>query len=135
MPQKKKAKKKAAKTSPKRKATKSTRAAKITKVAKPKKITKRPPASSSSSKSDRFKKIINSPGFAKKYAVWSVVILLATTLLWAILGAKLHGGNADQLVNSFLFEHSSTFHGALLPGQHTFLIKWPLFLTLKRYMG
>lgn len=67
------------------------------------------------------------PRFAKNYAIGSVAILLATTLLWSILGAKLQQGNADQLVNAYLFGNSSTLHGAVFPGQHTFLLKWPLF--------
>lgn len=83
------------------------------------------------SKFKRVKKIVSQPGFAKKYAILSLVILGATTILWAFLGAKLQQGNADQLVNSLLFERLSTFREALLPGQHSFLIKWPLFFLIK----
>src|SRR5665811_1863172 len=79
------------------------------------------------------RKIVRKPKFARVYVFVSLVILLATTLLWAILGAKLQQGNADQLVNVYLFGHSATFHGALLPGQHTFLFKWPLFLLVKLF--
>jgi LmbE family N-acetylglucosaminyl deacetylase len=49
------------------------------------------------------------------------------------LGAKLQQGNADQLVNTFLFGNSATFHGASFPGQHTFLLKWPLFFLIKLF--
>jgi LmbE family N-acetylglucosaminyl deacetylase len=70
-------------------------------------------------------------GFARAYMVFALLVLLLTTLLWALLGAHIQAGNADQLVNSYLFEHASTFHGATLPGQHTFLLKWPLFLAIK----
>jgi len=31
---------------------------------------------------------------------------------------------------AFLFESANTFRNALLPGQHTFLLKWPLFLLI-----
>lgn len=78
-----------------------------------------------------FKKVSSAPGFDKKYAVVSVVILFATTFLWSLLGAKVQQGNADQLVNPYLFEHANTFHKALIPAQHTFFIKWPLFLLVK----
>lgn len=79
------------------------------------------------------RKIVRKPKFARAYVIASVAILLATTLLWGILGARLQQGNADQLVNVYLFGHSATLHGALLPGQHTFLFKWPLFLLVKLF--
>jgi LmbE family N-acetylglucosaminyl deacetylase len=79
----------------------------------------------------RFWDFVGSTTFAKLYVVFALVVLLATTLLWAILGARLQSGNADQLVNSYLFEHASTFKDATLPGQHSFLLKWPLFLIIK----
>ena len=79
------------------------------------------------------KKRIRQPAFAKAYVIASLAVLLATTLLWSILGAKLQQGNADQLVNPYLFEHSATFHGALFPGQHSFLLKWPLFWLVRLF--
>src|SRR5882762_7030559 len=69
--------------------------------------------------------------FAKAYALFAVLGLFATTLFWAILGARLQQGNADQPANVYLFENAHTFHEALLPGQHSFLIKWPLFLLVR----
>ncbi|HSW98441.1 MAG TPA: PIG-L family deacetylase [Candidatus Saccharimonadales bacterium] len=69
--------------------------------------------------------------FARLYVLLALVVLAATTLLWSLLGARVQSGNADQLVNSYLLEHASTFKDALLPGQHTFLFKWPLFLVIK----
>jgi hypothetical protein len=71
--------------------------------------------------------------FAKPYAILSVAILVATTLFWALLSAKLQQSNADQLVDSFLFENSKTFHGASLPGAHSFLIKWPIFWLIHAF--
>jgi LmbE family N-acetylglucosaminyl deacetylase len=79
------------------------------------------------------KKIARKPKFVKAYAKASVAILLATTLFWATLGAKIQQSNADQLVNPYLFEHAATFHGALFPGQHTFLLKWPIFFFIKLF--
>jgi LmbE family N-acetylglucosaminyl deacetylase len=76
-------------------------------------------------------RFINTRAFAKLYVLFSLSVLLVTTLFWSILGARLQSGNADQLVNPYLFEHSTTFRDALLPGAHTFLIKWPLFLLVK----
>ncbi|HEX7962964.1 MAG TPA: hypothetical protein VF466_00075, partial [Candidatus Saccharimonadales bacterium] len=80
---------------------------------------------------ERLRANVGTPTFAKVYVAFALLALLITTLLWALLGAKVHLGNADQLVNSFLFEHVSTFRDATLPGQHTFLFKWPLFLLVK----
>ena len=82
----------------------------------------------------RFKQlvaIVSTPRFAKWYVVFSLAVLLATTIFWSILSAKLQGGNADQLVNSYLFEHTNTFHNALFPGQHSMLLKWPIFLLIR----
>ncbi len=61
------------------------------------------------------------------YLLGSLAILFLTTLLWATLGARLQNNNADQLSDSYLFESARTFHQATFPGQHTFLLKWPLF--------
>jgi LmbE family N-acetylglucosaminyl deacetylase len=73
-------------------------------------------------------------GFSTKiYAIVCVLILIVTTSVWAFLGAKIQSGNADQLSNSYLFESSQVFHGGLLPGQHSFLLKWPLFLMVKAF--
>jgi LmbE family N-acetylglucosaminyl deacetylase len=77
------------------------------------------------------KTLVATPVFARFYAAFALLVLLATTLLWALLSARLHAGNADQLINSYLFENNSTFHGALFPGQHSFLLKWPLFFLIK----
>jgi len=75
--------------------------------------------------------IFDATGFARLYVAFALLTLLTTTILWSLLGAHVQLGNADQLVNSYLFEHASTFHNATLPGQHTFLLKWPLFLAIK----
>jgi LmbE family N-acetylglucosaminyl deacetylase len=78
-----------------------------------------------------FSKLSATTLFARAYALAALGILLGTTLLWAILSARLHSGNADQLINSYLLENNSTFHGATFPGQHSFLLKWPLFFLIK----
>ena len=65
------------------------------------------------------------------FALASISILLASTLAWSYWGAQTHMANADQLVNSYLFESRHTFQQALLPGQHSFLIKWPLILMVR----
>lgn len=59
--------------------------------------------------------------------LYGLFLLTCTTLLWAFLGASLHTGNADQLVDSYLFEDANSFNGSSFPVQHTFLMKWPLF--------
>ncbi len=71
--------------------------------------------------------------FSRVYAGCSLVILLLTTTLWATLSARLQQSNADQLVNSYLFENANTFHKSLLPGQHSFLLKWPVFWLIHAF--
>jgi hypothetical protein len=77
-----------------------------------------------------FTKTIKHPNFPKVYAIVAIVILLLTTIFWALPTALVHQHNADQLVDPYLFEQVDTFHAAIFPGQHSFLIKWPLFLLL-----
>ena len=81
----------------------------------------------------RFRLFVTAPDFPRKYAWFSVIVLLVTTLFWALLGASLQRSNADQLINTYLFENSGTFHGAFFPGSHTQLIKWPLFWLIKAF--
>jgi LmbE family N-acetylglucosaminyl deacetylase len=69
----------------------------------------------------------NSKKIQTSYAVVSVCILLATTVVWAILGARIQLNNADQLSDSYLFSSLATFRGAYFPGAHTLLLKWPVF--------
>lgn len=68
--------------------------------------------------------------FGKTYLALSAVLLLVTTIFWALLGARVHQSNADQLVDPYLFSHWSFFHGSLFPGAHSFLLKWPLFALI-----
>jgi LmbE family N-acetylglucosaminyl deacetylase len=70
------------------------------------------------------------PWFKRSYAIAAVLILLATTIFWALLGARLQSHNADQLSDPYLFTNWQTFHGAFFPGSHTFLLKWPIFALL-----
>ena len=75
--------------------------------------------------------LANSARFAKLYMAGAIFSLLSSTAFWATMSARLQQGNADQLVNSYLFESTKTFQNALLPGQHSFLLKWPVFLLVK----
>lgn len=61
------------------------------------------------------------------YLVFSLIALILTTVFWSYYGAKINSYNADQLVNPFLFDGKNTLGQALLPGQHSQLIKWPIF--------
>jgi putative flippase GtrA/LmbE family N-acetylglucosaminyl deacetylase len=76
-------------------------------------------------------KIIHNDSFKKYYGSASALVLLLTTLYWSYLGALIHMGNADQLVDPLLFENASVFEGAQFPAAHTFLLKWPLFLIIR----
>ncbi|HSX30413.1 MAG TPA: PIG-L family deacetylase [Candidatus Saccharimonadales bacterium] len=66
-------------------------------------------------------------GFRQWYVVGALAVLFTTTLLWAVLGARLQQYNADQLSDPYLFTSRTVFHGASFPGAHTFLLKWPIF--------
>jgi LmbE family N-acetylglucosaminyl deacetylase len=79
----------------------------------------------------RLGKLVRTSWFPKIYVFFTLLVLFSSTAFWALLSARVHSGNADQLVNPFLFDNSATFHGSLLPGQHTFLLKWPIFLLTK----
>lgn len=78
----------------------------------------------------KVKKYVVSKGFAKLYLVLATIVLIASTIMWSVLSARLQLANADQLVNSFLFDQLASVHSALLPSAHTFLLKWPLFLFI-----
>lgn len=53
---------------------------------------------------------------------------------WSTLGAILQSKNADQIINSYLFQDPHTFQAAAFPVAHSFLLKWPLFIV-ERLMG
>ncbi len=74
--------------------------------------------------------IVEAALFGKVYIIAALAILFATTIFWASLGAKIQQTNADQLVNFYLLDHVRNFHTATLPGQHTFLLKWPVYLLV-----
>ncbi len=74
---------------------------------------------------------IESRRFAVYFAWLAVIVLAGTTVCWTILGARVQQSNADQLINALLFKDRHTLAGASFPGQHTFLLKWPLFYLIK----
>jgi LmbE family N-acetylglucosaminyl deacetylase len=78
-----------------------------------------------------YKKLFASVVFGRLYAMIAVAVLAATTLLWAVLGARLHDNNADQLVDPYLFQNHTVLQQADFPGTHTFLLKWPLFWLIR----
>ncbi|MDB5160560.1 MAG: hypothetical protein JWO99_823 [Candidatus Saccharibacteria bacterium] len=67
--------------------------------------------------------------FKSPYVIFSAAILFITTTWWSTLGALTQSTNADQIIDSYLFQNTETFKAALFPATHTFLIKWPLFIT------
>jgi len=81
----------------------------------------------------RVRNFIGSPSFPKKYAIICLILLLATTVIWALLGASLQRSNADQIVDTYLFENSKTFHAATFPASHSLLLKWPLFFFIQLF--
>ena len=78
-----------------------------------------------------WRRVFGSSFFGGSYAIVALLVLLASTIFWSYLSAKLHQGNADQLVDTYLFKDVKTFHAADFPSTHTFLLKWPLFLLIK----
>lgn len=68
----------------------------------------------------------------KLYLGLAVTILLGTTVYWSLLASFIQGNNSDQLVSPYLFTNISTFHNAVFPSQHTFLLKWPIFWLIAR---
>lgn len=76
-------------------------------------------------------RLVKRPGFSKIYVFIALLILLGSTVLWSVLSARVHAGNADQLVNPYLFDSRTVMRGAILPSQHTFLLKWPVFFITK----
>jgi LmbE family N-acetylglucosaminyl deacetylase len=64
------------------------------------------------------------------YLAGAFSVLCLTTIYWALLGAILHGYNADQIANAYLLESADVFRTAAWPDQHSFLLKWPLFLVV-----
>jgi LmbE family N-acetylglucosaminyl deacetylase len=81
-------------------------------------------------RSKRLVKNLKSPKYLRVYLVASLVILFLSTVFWSYLGARIQLNNSDQLVNGYLFEHLKTLQQASLPGQHSFLLKWPIFWLL-----
>ena len=80
-----------------------------------------------------FKSIVNNALFIKAYVVFCLIALFSTVTYWSILGAKINQLNSDQLVSPYLLESSNVFKNALMPGVHSFLIKWPLLYFIKLY--
>jgi LmbE family N-acetylglucosaminyl deacetylase len=79
----------------------------------------------------KLRTITKRPSFGRLYLIVSLVVLAGATCVWSFLGAQLHLQNADQLVNAYLFENHATLSGSTFPGQHSFLLKWPLFYLIK----
>lgn len=73
------------------------------------------------------RQIISSSVFGHLYATGAALLLLGTTLFWALLSSRIQMANADQLVNTYLFENGQVFQNSSLPAAHSFLVKWPLF--------
>ncbi len=80
-----------------------------------------------------FTQLLANKWFRYSYALGALLVLVATTLLWSVWGAKLHSLNADQLVDPYLFGSGATFHGATFPGAHSFLLKWPIFWLVAHF--
>ena len=76
-------------------------------------------------------KLAKNESYKKHYGTFAGLILLISTSVWTILGAKYNLNNADHLVNAQLFENFSVFNQSILPGAHTFLLKWPVFLAIR----
>lgn len=98
----------------------------------PRRVTKKKPQAKAPvlSRSLKLYAWLQGPVVARLFMLSCLALLLTTTMLWAVLGAGLHHANADQLIDTYLFESSDTFAQALFPGAHTFLLKWPIFAIM-----
>jgi len=74
-----------------------------------------------------FGRLVAGRKFGLGYQYFALAVLVGSTVFWSLLSARVHLDNADQLINPYLFENTGTLHGALLPGAHSFLLKWPIF--------
>lgn len=81
-----------------------------------------------------FKQLVSNPRFKRIYLIATLTIVAITTVYWSTLGALINSYNADQIVNTKLFESIHTFTNATLPVSHSFLLKWPIF-WLAQLMG
>jgi hypothetical protein len=70
------------------------------------------------------------PRLKNAYGLFSICVLLLTTIFWSLLAAHVHQQNADQLIDPYLFTNSTTFHDAIFPSQHSFILKWPIFFLV-----
>ncbi len=77
-----------------------------------------------------FKKMVNDKKYQRNYLIGSVIFLIISTVIWAGLSARVHSNNADQLVNPYLYESSTSFGNSTLPGQHSQFLKWPVFYVI-----
>ncbi len=77
--------------------------------------------------------IVARPTFLRLYGLVAGITLLGTTLYWSVLASIVQQFNADQLIDPYLFEHGTTFEQAVFPGQHSFLLKWPIFLLVQLF--
>jgi len=76
----------------------------------------------------RLKRLAGTPG--RWYLLAGAAVLGLSTVAWSLVVARLQQGNADQLVDGFLFTNAATFQQAQFPAEHTLLLKWPLFWAL-----
>jgi hypothetical protein len=73
---------------------------------------------------------INEKKLSDIYVLFSLTVLLLTTVFWSVLSAKIQNYNADQLSYPLQFLHYSSLQKAVIPSTHSFLVKWPLFVFL-----
>jgi LmbE family N-acetylglucosaminyl deacetylase len=64
------------------------------------------------------------------FIIVALCILFGTTIFWSIQAALIYQYNADQIADPYLFTSLDTFTHSLFPAQHSFLVKWPLFLAV-----
>ena len=83
--------------------------------------------------SSKISKVIAEKSLNNKFKVFAVAVLLVSATIWAYFGAKLQQQNSDQLINAMLFNNLETLKAASFPGQHTFLLKWPLFFLVSLF--
>ena len=60
----------------------------------------------------------------------SIIVLTLTSALVAYKSSTIQNFNQDNLANGFMLESKAIFHDSYFQGDHTFLVKWPIFALI-----
>lgn len=64
--------------------------------------------------------------------ILGALVLITTSTFVAYKSASIQNFNQDNLANGLMFESKAIFHDSYFQGDHTFLLKWPIFALIGR---